>query len=181
MLNLWSPSLLTQNQTSCAWTTSTAPLWKPPSSYDPTSLWRGTDIPLHLSTVDSTPHVVKALIDSGATRMSLTLNLWGLKNIWTHQLPRAISSLQCRCDPQRSQTYHQVVDLDFPVWGQLWMGDIPCHQHQPKIWFILAYVAHEHNPKNRLVHGRYLNDKTPSIMQTKIHRTQRSAEPCIGW
>src|SRR5882724_10285368 len=56
-----------------------------------TSLQRGTDIPLCLSTIDSnTPMFVKALINLGATRMFINIEFMKSKNIWTHQLPRAI-------------------------------------------------------------------------------------------
>src|SRR5882724_11425613 len=56
-----------------------------------TSLQRGTDIPLCLSTVDSnTPMFFKALVNSGATGMFIDIKFIRSKNIWTHRLPRAI-------------------------------------------------------------------------------------------
>src|SRR5882724_11342721 len=55
------------------------------------TLRRGTDIPLHLNTVDSnTPMFVKALIYSGATGMFIDIEFVRSKNIQTHWLPRAI-------------------------------------------------------------------------------------------
>src|SRR5882724_13598420 len=49
------------------------------------TLRRGTDIPLHLNTVDSnTPMSVEALIDSGATGMFINIEFVRSKNIWTH-------------------------------------------------------------------------------------------------
>ena len=79
-----------ENQTSHSWTTSTT-TFQDPFLAQSTLLWRGTNVPLHLSTVDSnTPMFVKALIDLGATGMFIDIEFIRSKNIWTHQLPRAI-------------------------------------------------------------------------------------------
>jgi len=76
------------------------------------TLRRGTDIPLHLNTVDSnTPMSVKALIDSGATGMFINIEFVRLKNIQTHQLPRAMPVYNIDSTPNEAGHITNVVDL----------------------------------------------------------------------
>ena len=79
-----------------------------------TLLRRGTDIPLHLSTVDSiTPMFVKALVDSGATGMLINIKFVWSKNIQTHQLPRAIPVYNIDDTPNKARHITKVIDLIF--------------------------------------------------------------------
>src|SRR5882724_533616 len=89
----------------------------PEPSKDPilirsTSLQRGTNIPLHLSTVDSnTPIFVKALVNSGATGMFIDIEFIRLKKILTHQLPRAIPVYNVNGTPNEAGHITKVIDL----------------------------------------------------------------------
>jgi len=75
--------------------TSYTPACETPLLVQSATLRRGTNIPLHLNTVDSnTPHVCRSPHDSGATSMSSTLNSSGQRTY------RPISCLE----PSRSTT-----------------------------------------------------------------------------
>src|SRR5882724_2308502 len=76
------------------------------------TLRRGTDIPLHLNTIDSnTPMPVEALIDSGATGMFIDIEFIRSKNIQTHWLPRAIPVYNVDGTPNEAGHITEVVNL----------------------------------------------------------------------
>ena len=54
---------------------------------------------------------VKALINSGATGMFIDIKFVRLKNIWTHQLPRAILVYNVDGTPNEARHITKVVDL----------------------------------------------------------------------
>src|SRR5882724_2660260 len=90
----------------------TPQLTKTPLLVRSATLRRGTDIPLHLNTVDSnTPMSVKALIDSGAMGMFIDVRFVRSKNIWTHWLPRAILVYNVDGTPNEAGHITEVVDL----------------------------------------------------------------------
>jgi len=77
-----------------------------------TSLKRGTDVSLHLSTVDSnTAMFVKVLVNSGATGMFIDIEFVRLKNIQTHWLPRTITVYNVNGAPNKARHITKVVDL----------------------------------------------------------------------
>src|SRR5882724_1797050 len=85
---------------------------KDPILVQSTLLRRGTDVPLCLSTVDSnTPMFVEALVDSGATGMFIDIEVVRSKNIWTHQLPRAILVYNINGTPNEARHITEVDDL----------------------------------------------------------------------
>src|SRR5882724_13494313 len=53
---------------------------------------------------------IEALIDSGATRMSIDIEFVQLKNIWT-QLPRAIPVYNVDGTPNKARHITEVIDL----------------------------------------------------------------------
>src|SRR5882724_7046495 len=54
---------------------------------------------------------VKALVDSGATRMFIDLKFVWSENIWTHQLPRAILVYYVDGTPNEARHITEVIDL----------------------------------------------------------------------
>jgi len=101
------------------------------------TLRRGTDIPLHLNTIDSnTPMSVKALIDSGGTGMFIDIKFVRSKNIWTHQLPRGIPVYNVDRTPNEAGHITEVVDLIV-----LRMGDIPHYGNRPNYDYPRAHMA----------------------------------------
>src|SRR5882724_10140532 len=87
-------------------------LTKTPLLVRSATLRRGTDIPLHLNTIDSnTPMSVEALIDSGATSMFIDIEFVRSKNIQTHRLPRAIPVYNVDGTPNEPGHITDVVDL----------------------------------------------------------------------
>src|SRR5882724_8708102 len=54
---------------------------------------------------------VKALVDSGATRMFIDLKFVWSENIWTHQLPRAILVYNVDGTPNEAGHITEVIDL----------------------------------------------------------------------
>jgi len=56
-----------------------------------TTLWRGTELPLHIHTIGSnTPLLINALIDLGATGKFINIDYVRSKNLHTQCLPQAI-------------------------------------------------------------------------------------------
>jgi len=55
--------------------------------------------------------LVKALIDSGATRMFIDIEFVRLKNIETHWLPRAIPVYNVNRMPNKARHITEVIDL----------------------------------------------------------------------
>src|SRR5882724_502297 len=112
------------------------------------TLLRGTDIPLCLNTIDSnTPMSVKALINSGATGMFINVGFIRSKNIWTHQLPRAIPVYNVDGIPNEAGHITEVVDLivqykDNSEWATFHVMGIG------QTMIILGHMwLMEHNPK----------------------------------
>src|SRR5882724_1023772 len=147
-----------------------------PPSKDPiliqsTLLRRETNVPLHLSTIDSnTPMFVKALIDLEATGMFIDIEFVRLKNIWAHQLPRAIPVYNVDGTPNKARHITEVIDLI-----------VQYKDHSKQVTSIgqtTVILRHmwlmEHNPKIDWCMG---DIKMPSIMQTKICRGERSDKP----
>src|SRR5882724_10657497 len=112
------------------------------------TLRRGTNIPLHLNTVDSnTPMSVEALIDSGATSMFIDIEFVRSKNIQTHRLPRAIPVYNVDGTPNEAGHITEVVDLivqykDHSKWATFHVTGIG------RTTIILGHMwLMEHNPE----------------------------------
>jgi len=90
-----------------------------------------------------------------------------LKNIWTHHYLDQSWSITRWGSPTKPGILPRSFGPESPVQRPLWMGDIPCHQHQLNYGYPRAYVAHGHNTtRNKLVLGRYSMMRLPGIMLT---------------
>src|SRR5882724_1025105 len=141
---------------------------KEPILVQSTSLQRGTDIPLCLSTVDSnTPMLVEALINSGATGMFIDIEFVRLKNIWSHQLPREILVYNVDGTPNEARHITKVINLmvqykDHSKWATFHVTSIG------QTTIILGHMwLMEHNPEIDWCMGDITMMRCPALCRPK--------------
>src|SRR5882724_6758852 len=154
----------------------TPQLAKTPLLMQSATLQRGTDIPLHLNTIDSnTPMSVEALIDSGATGMFINIEFVRSKNIWTHRLPRAILVYNVDRTPNEAGHITEVVDLivqykDHSEWATFHVTGIG------RTMIILGHTwLMEHNPKIDWCTGEISMMRCP--MSWRLKATEETDQP----